>query len=162
MEQLIELVDCAAASPIKFYVYRMSESCAMETGSKMVRCCLLIHETVHLLLQSYYLLPNYHVCYIIVAIFIFGQEFGAQYSKAYLKPYLAKPLKVLVECSPSRTTFEVKMKMGLTRPNAKIATGWTAPMAEFKLKEGDIVVFSFTPCSSKRYGLHLELIRLVS
>ena len=128
----------------------------------MVRCCLLKHEIVHLLLQSFYLLDKYHVCYIIVAIFIFGQEFGAKYTKAYLEPYLAKPLKVLVECSPSRTPFEVTMKMGEKGPKAIIATGWAKAMAAFNLKEGDIVVFSFTPCSGKRYGLHLELITLLS
>ena len=109
----------------------------------------------------FYLLPKYHVYYIIVAIFIFGQEFGAKYSNAYLEPYLAKPLKVLVECSPSRTPFEVMMKMGMTRPNAKISTGWANAMREFKLKEGDIVVFSFTPITGKHYGLHLDLITLL-
>ena len=112
----------------------------------MVRCCLLKHETVHLLLQSFYFLDKYHVCYIIVAIFIFGQEFAATYSQAYLEPYLAKPLKLLVEYSfPRCRPVEVQMKMGMTRPNAKISTGWANAMREFKLKEGDIVVFSFTP-----------------
>ena len=109
----------------------------------------------------FYLLPKYHVYYIIVAIFIFGQEFGAKYSNAYLEPYLAKPLKVLLECSPSSTPFEVEMKMGKTRSNARISTGWADAMAEFKLKEGTIVVFSFTPCTGKAYGLHLDLITLV-
>jgi len=160
VEQLIELVDCSNAGPIKFYVYKMSQSSVMKKG-KMVRCCLLEHETVHLLLQSFYLLDKYHVCYIIVAIFIFGQEFGAKYTEDYLKPYLENPLKVLVECNPCLTPFEVTMKMGEKRPKAIIATGWAKAMAEFKLEEGEIVVFSFTPCTGESYGLHLDLIRLV-
>ena len=114
VEQLIELAgSVSAASPIKFYLYRMSESSVMKEGSKMVSCCLLKHATVHVLLQSFYLLPKYYVCYIIVAVFLFGQVFGAQFTKANLKRYIGKrSKKVLVECSPSRTSFEVEMKMG--------------------------------------------------
>ena len=109
----------------------------------------------------FYLLPKYLVYYIIVAIFIFGQEFGAKYTKANLKPYLGKPLKVLVECSPCSSPSQVQMKMGKTRQNAKLSAGWADAMAKFKLKEGTIVVFSFTPCTGKAYDLHLDLITLV-
>ena len=104
---------------------------------------------------------NLSICYLIVAIFLFGQVFGAQFTKANLKRYLGKSSKkVLVECSPSRTSCEVEMKMG-SLSHAIMTTGWPEAMAEIKLREGDIVVFSFTPITGQRYKLHLDMIKLV-
>ena len=48
-----------------------------------------------------------------------------------------------------------------SRENAIMTTGWPEAVAEFKLKEGDIVVFSFSPIKGQRYKLHLDIITLV-
>ncbi|CAM0948445.1 unnamed protein product [Alopecurus aequalis] len=72
-------------------------------------------------------------------------EFGPEFTKAGLKNYLKKSVKVNVGCTANGERHNMMMKMGAGNKKAILSRGWTTTMTSYKIKKGANVIFCFQP-----------------
>ena len=83
--------------------------------------------------------------YILILQFSVPQTFGEDFTDRYLKHFLRNQQRVDVHVSSmaSKRPMIVRMMMGFRSNNAIFKVGWDNFVRRYKLKEGDIVLFSF-------------------
>jgi hypothetical protein len=64
------------------------------------------------------------------------------FSDVYLNKFLEHPIEVVVNCNRSEKEKYVRLRMG-EYGSAMMTSGWKEVVEEFKLKKGEICIFSF-------------------
>ena len=83
--------------------------------------------------------------YILILLFSLPQTFGEEFTDRYLKNFLRNQQRVDVHVSSmaSKRPMIVRMMMAFRSNNAIFIVGWDKVVKNFKLKEGDNVLFGF-------------------
>ena len=86
------------------------------------------------------------------------QKFALDFTNRYLKEFLKDPEDVLIQCTNRNKHRIVKMKLGEASGRAMLSGGWAKAAEYFRLKEGEIYLFSFTP--TNRHVLEIMLVHI--
>ena len=160
--------------PIPYYVSTVTRSAVIRGKSKMVNTwtSLFANHTSLVKMPScrdreedgcgcanhtyFFVCKSYLIFYVTLFISLCNQCFSKDYSQAYLKDYLRKPMVVRVTNEHFEGNKKVLFKMGKKDGRAIMTKNWREVIEGARMKEGQMAIFRFMERSGG--GLRVNMV----